>query len=56
MEFGHIFQEKDVLSKKSTSIQENIQQEGYNELNREDELPILLDLHNIISKEEIFWR
>ena len=54
--FGHIFLEKDDLSDKLISIQASIQQDGNDELNREAELSILLDLHNIISKEEKFCR
>ena len=56
MDFGHIFHDKEDLTIKLISIQDNIQQEGYNELNIEAELSILSDLHNIISKEEKFWR
>ena len=55
-DFGHIFQEKEDLSDKLTSIQDNIQQEGYTDLNREVELSILSNLHNIISKEEKFYK
>ena len=56
MDFGHIFHEKEEFSKKLSSIQDIIQQEGYDELNMEAELSIISDLHNIISKEEKFWR
>lgn len=55
-DFGHIFHEKEDLSDKLIYIQASIQQDGYDELNREAKLSILLDLHNIISKEENFWR
>ena len=56
MAFGHIFHDKEDMFVKLTSIQDNIQQEGYNELNMEANLTILTNLHNIISKEEKFWR
>ena len=51
-DFGHIFHEKDDLSDKLITIQASIEEDGYDELNREAELSILLDLHNIISKED----
>lgn len=56
MNFGHIFHDKEDLSIKLTSIQDDIQQDGYNKLNREGELANLSNLHNIIRKEEKFWR
>ena len=55
-DFGHIFQDKEDLSIKLTSIQDTIQQEGYNDLKKNVELSILTNLHNIISKEEKFWK
>ncbi len=55
-DFGHIFFEKEVLSDNLFSIQASIQEDGYDELNKDAELSILSDLHNIISKEEKFWR
>ena len=56
IDFGHIFHDKEDLSVKLTSIQDNMQQKGYNDLNREAELSILSNLHHIISKKEKFWR
>ena len=55
-DFGHIFKEKEELSIKLSSVQDSIQEEGYNDSNRDSELAILLELHDIISKEEKFWR
>ncbi len=45
-----------LLSVKLTSIQDTIQQDGFNDLNMNVEMPILTDSHNIISKEEKFWK
>ena len=56
IDFGHIFKEKEDLSVKLSSVQEPIQQEGYNESNRESELAILTEMHDIISKKDKFWR
>ena len=54
--FGHIFSDKAYLSVKLSSIQASIQENGYDNLNREEELSILFDLHNIINKKEKFCR
>lgn len=55
-DFSHIFHEKEILSDKLLLGQNSIQHDGYDEINREVELSLLLDLHNIINKEEKFWR
>ena len=52
--FGHIFQEKDEISNQLSSIQDEIQHSGYNAHNSQHEKVILSDLHNIITKEELF--
>ena len=49
MNFGHIFHDKEDFFVKLSSIQDTIEQEGYNGLNRNLELSILIDLDNIIS-------
>ena len=54
IDFGHIFKEKQDLLVKLSSMQESIQEEGYNDYNRESKLVILTELHYIISKEEKF--
>ena len=56
IDFGHIFQDKEELFFKLSSIQDTIQQDGYNDLNRNVEISILTSLENIISKEEKFWK
>ena len=53
-DFGHIFSLKEDLSVNLSSIQASIQENGYDVLNKEEELSILSDLHDIISKEEKF--
>ena len=53
-DFGHIFSNKEDLSIKLSSIQASIQENGYDMLNREEELSILFDLHDIINKEKNF--
>ncbi len=55
-DFGHLFSQKEYLSTNLTSIQASIQENGYDASNSEEELSILSDLHDIISKEEKFWR
>lgn len=52
--FGHIFQDKDVVSDQFLTIQDTIQKEGYNEHLKIFKMSLLLDLHNIISREENF--
>lgn len=37
-------------------IQDRIQTEGYETFSREEESDKLIELHDIISKEETFWR
>ena len=54
--FGHIFQDKDEKTDQLHIIQEEIQQNGYNDQNWLEERAILSDLHNIISKEEHYWK
>ena len=54
--FGHIFHEKKELFDNLTIIQDCIQKEGYTETNRVSELKTLSEIHNIINKEEKFWR
>lgn len=56
MDFGHIFQEKEEISDKLSSIHDLIQHDGYNEHNRNIEMSILTNFHNIISKEENLWK
>ncbi len=55
-DFGHIFHEKKELFDNLTIIQDCIQKEGYTETNRVSELKTLSEIHNIINKEEKFWR
>ena len=52
--FGHIFSQKEDLIANLSSIQASIQENGYDVSNREEELSILSELHDIISKEENF--
>lgn len=52
--FGHIFHDKKELTENLSLIQDSIQKEGYTESNREAELKILSEIHNIINKEEKF--
>ena len=54
--FGHIFQEKKELVDNLTLIQDSIQKECYTKTNRDSELKTLSEIHNIINKEEKFWR
>lgn len=56
IDFGHIFKEKEAFLDKLSLVQNKIQKEGYHEWNRETKLTIMSDLHDIISKEEKFWR
>ena len=55
-DFGHIFSIKEDLSTNLSSVQSSIQENGYDALNRDVDLSILSELHDIISKEEKFWR
>ena len=56
IDFGHIFQNKEEIIDQLCSIQDLIQQEGYNDQVRIKEKSILTNLHNIIGKEELFWK
>ena len=55
-DFEHIFSLKEDLSVNLSSIQASIQENGYDVSNKEEELSILSKFHDIISKEEKFWR
>ena len=56
MDFSHISQDKEEISNKLSSIRDIIQQDGYNDQNKNIEMSILTDLHNIISREENFQK
>lgn len=55
-DFGHIFQEKLQAVGILSDLQERIQKEGYNDHLRSLESEDLSTLHNLISREEAFWR
>lgn len=54
--FGHIFQKKEGVSKELHTIQQVIQSSGYNQDLMLKENVLLSKLHNIIAKEEEFWK
>ena len=56
MDFGNIFQSKDGFLEKLAEVQEDIQNMGYDESRLNVEKTILVDLLNIMGKEEMFWR
>lgn len=54
--FGNIFQNKTKILEELKDIQNNIQANGYEMVTREEESNKLVELHDLISKEETFWR
>lgn len=55
-DFGHIFQAKSKAIDNLSEIQEKIQKDGFNDNLRNFEKATLTGLHNIISREEAFWK
>ena len=54
--FGNIFESKDKIMEELKDIQDKIQMEGYVTFSRDDESDKLVELYDIIAKEEMFWR
>ena len=55
-DFGNIFQSNAKISEDLNIIQDDIQKEGYDEERLDREKAILVELHNLIGKEESFWK
>ena len=56
MDFGNIFQSKEMFLVELTEVQEEIQNMGYDESRLNAKKTIMAFLHNIMGKEEMFWR
>ena len=56
MDFGNIFHDKERILGELAEVQDEIQTWGYDEINLNSEKEILAELHNIVGKEEMFWR
>lgn len=56
MTFGNIFDKKSKILEELRDIQNKIQADGYEMVSREEESLKLVELHDIITKEESFWR
>lgn len=54
--FGNIFVSKAAILLDLKDIQDEIQNNGYNNVSREAEHEILMKYHDIIAKEETFWK
>ena len=54
--FGNIFENKSNLKDDVKTMQDRIQQVGYSEELVKEENEKLVEYHDIISKEETFWR
>ena len=54
--FGNIFYSKMNVLEELKVIQDNIQMNGYVNVSNEEEDLKLVDLDNIISKEDTYWR
>ncbi len=54
--FGNIFENKNKIVEELKDIQDKIQADGYELVSREEESDKLVELHDIITKEEMFWR
>lgn len=54
--FGDIFDSKKKLKEELDQIQNSIQKDGYKKYSKAMEDDVLVKLHNIISREEIYWR
>ena len=53
--FGNIFDNKNKIMEELKEIQDKIQLEGYETFSRDEKSRKLVELHDIISKEETFW-
>lgn len=56
MDFGNIFHDKERILGELAEVQDEIQTWGNDEINLNSEKEILAELHNIVGKEEMFWR
>lgn len=54
--FGNIFQNKKKVLEELKDNQDSIQADGYENVSREEESVKLTKIHDIITKEEMFWR
>ena len=54
--FGNIFENKTTLKEDLQSIQSKIQKEGYSSNLVREENKKLVKFHEIVTKEEIYWR
>jgi hypothetical protein len=54
--FGNIFEKKPLIKNELKDIQDRIQKEGYTPDLVREENDKLVEYHDIISKEEIYWR
>ena len=54
--FGNIFESKNKIMEELKDIQDIVQKEGYVTFSRDDESGKLVEMHDIITKEETFWR
>ena len=54
--FGNIFENKKKILEELKDIQDRIQTDGYEVVSREEESVKLVEFHDIITKEEMFWR
>ena len=56
LNFGNIFESKAKIFKDLDIIEDDIQNEDYNEERLDKEKFILVELHNLIGREEAFWK
>ena len=54
--FGNIFENKKKILEELKDTQDRIQTDGYETFSREEESGKLVELHDIILKEETLWR
>ena len=50
------FHTKERIVEELVEVQEEIQTWGYDEIKMNTKKEILVDIHNIVGKEDIFWR
>ena len=54
--FGNIFDSKRRIIEELKEIQGNIQSKGYEYVSRKEEYLNLIEMHDVITEEEIYWR
>ena len=54
--FGNIFDNKRKAIEELKEIRDSIQVEGYGTISRDEESVKSIELHDIITKEEMYWR